>query len=102
MKRMTNKWLRKKYAFYNKKYFRNRLPKIKVKFGPLPIPAMAGLTHFNCLTHRGRTVWEPEYITVSERYRRYGFSRDAEVTLLHEMIHCSLPTQECNHRCKIE
>ena len=103
MKRMTNKWLRTRYKFFNRKYFANQLPKIPVKFGPLPVTVMAGLTHFTCLINsKGCMYWEPEYIIVSDRYRKYGFTRDVEVTLLHEMIHCYLPEHECSYRYKIE
>src|ERR1700719_1861976 len=68
------------YRYYNRKYFKNKLPKISVQYGKLPCKS-GGATDF----------WaeDPVAITINKRYKGYG--RITRTILLHEMVHVSLP-----------
>lgn len=89
--KVSKKGLRKMYRDFNRKWFRNRLPKnIEVRFVDLPQPKALshinfGLTHFE--------AYKPVYIYIwSGLQRNHG---ETAMTLLHEMVHVSLP-YTCN------
>ena len=75
------------YHAYNRRYFKRRmLPNIEVYYGPLPAPHgkfKYGVTGFS---DRGK----PIYITLNKKIRNLG-EDIVHITLLHEMVHASLP-----------
>ncbi len=79
---MNNVELAGLYRRYNKKYFRNRLPAIRVRFASILKPyGQLGVTHYE-----ERKVC---YIYIDKLLRRWNST--ARLTLLHEMVHVSLP-----------
>ena len=77
---VTNWDLERMYREYNKKYFRNRLPKdMVVEFARLP--DCHGVTH----CHKNR----PLFIQIDWPLR--GTLSHSAMTLLHEMVHVEHP-----------
>lgn len=75
---LTNKKLKYWYRRYNKKFWKNRLPEIPVRFANIKD---LGQTHFE--------GHEPVYIQIK---REMKFSRALSLmTLLHEQVHVFLP-----------
>lgn len=86
---MTNKELQQAYKYYNKRFFRDQLPKgLLVRFGRLPFDTM-GWTWFE--------VDKPVCIMVNKLMKRVLLEKTALITLLHEMVHAKLGIKvNCN------
>jgi hypothetical protein len=84
--RMSNKYLKKSYDEFNKKYFSNELPKdMVVRFSRLrdddKFQEPCGITMFK---------WDrPLYILINKKLRWQSML--ADFTLIHEMVHVAHP-----------
>lgn len=79
---MNNVELARLYRRYNKKYFGNKLPAIRVVFASILRPyGQLGVTHYE--------ERKPVYIHIDKLLRKWNCT--AKLTLLHEMNHVSLP-----------
>jgi hypothetical protein len=87
----TNKELASEYRRVNKKYFRNKLPDIPVRFAKLR-GTILGRTLFLMKT------WEPVEIEISHRLRPSFLGKSCMWTLYHEMTHVFLGKPSCYSR----
>jgi predicted metal-dependent hydrolase len=76
----TNKQLKRLYKFYNRRWFKNKLPDVVVRFGN-PGSGALGVTTF--------IGGEPAYITISKAVKNGQYLY--RMVLLHECVHVSLP-----------
>jgi hypothetical protein len=91
--RLTNAYLARAYARFNKTYFGNKLPKdMVVRFAKLDINNV-GLAVTYCKFER------PLYIDISRPLAVHSML--ADMTLLHEMVHVENP-KWCGHGPKFQ
>jgi hypothetical protein len=84
--------LRYWYNWYNKKYFKNKLPKtLSVHYGKLKRNRL-GIVCFLIKN------WVPVELVVSQKFRTGLGSDDLAIaTMLHEMVHISIGGKERKH-----
>jgi hypothetical protein len=75
--------INKVFKYYRKKYFKNHIPVVSVRFGRVSRNG-----------HAETDFWgdEPVLITISRKYINSG--RIARISLLHEMMHIELGVEE--------
>jgi len=95
---MSNRYLRRIYDEYNKKWFEGRLPRLPVQWGD-----SRTFTRREGRSTLAVTDYEsgkPIGIRFAPRMRRYREHQLVRFTMLHELVHVEQPAHHADHgRC---